>query len=92
MFRSYQKELIASKAKNISFCSNENGMAELDFIFERNGQFIPIEVKAGENLQAKSLRVFHEKHPEIHCLRTSLSYFRKEDWMTNVPLYAMGIL
>jgi predicted AAA+ superfamily ATPase len=86
------QELVAKKAKNLSYWTNENGMAEVDFIFEREGQFIPIEVKAGENLQAKSLRVFHEKHPQIHCFRTSLSDFRKEDWMTNIPIYAMDIL
>ena len=86
------QELVAKKAKNLSYWTNENGMAGVDFIFEREGQFIPIEVKAGENLQAKSLRVFHEKHPQIHCFRTSLSDFRKEDWMTNIPIYAMDIL
>ncbi len=84
-----QQELIAANAENISYWSNDVGVAELDFVFEHKGVFYPLEVKAAENLQSKSLRVFHEKHPELHCFRTSLSNFREEEWMTNIPLYAI---
>ena len=49
-----------------------------------------IEVKAEENLQAKSLRAFKQKHPEVHALRFSLAGFREQDWMRNIPLYAIG--
>jgi uncharacterized protein len=84
------QELVASKVENLSYWTNENGVAELDFVFERNGNFYPLEVKATENLQAKSLRIFHEQHPNIRCFRTSLSNFREESWMTNVPLYAVS--
>jgi predicted AAA+ superfamily ATPase len=84
------QELAASKVENLSYWTNENGVAELDFVFERNGNFYPLEVKATENLQAKSLRIFHEQHPNIHCFRASLSNFREESWMTNVPLYAIN--
>lgn len=84
------QELAALKVENLSYWTNENGVAELDFVFERNGNFYPLEVKATENLQAKSLRIFHEQHPNIRCFRTSLSNFREESWMTNVPLYAVS--
>jgi uncharacterized protein len=86
------QELIVAEAKNISYWVNENGTSELDFVFEKNGVFYPLEVKATENLQAKSLKVFHEKHMKIHCYRTSLSNYREEAWMTNVPLYAISTL
>ena len=86
------QEIIVAEAKNISYWVNENGTSELDFVFEKNGVFYPLEVKATENLQAKSLKVFHEKHKKIHCYRTSLSNYRKEEWMTNVPLYAISTL
>jgi predicted AAA+ superfamily ATPase len=86
------QELIASEAKNISYWVTDIGTSDLDFIFEKNGVFYPLEVKATENLQAKSLKVFHEKHKNILCYRTSLSNYRKEEWMTNVPLYAIGAL
>ena len=49
-----------------------------------------IEVKAEENLRAKSLRSFKESHPKIKSVRFSLSGYREQDWMRNVPLYAMS--
>lgn len=83
------QELISAGAENMSYWSNDTGVAEVDFVFEQSGIFYPLEVKATENLQAKSLRVFHEQHPEIRCFRTSLSNYREEEWMTNIPLYAL---
>lgn len=50
---------------------------------------MPIEVKAEENLRARSLRLVHDKYG-LHGLRTSMSGFREQDWMTNVPLWAIG--
>jgi hypothetical protein len=50
---------------------------------------VPLEVKATENLQAKSLKTFAQKNPEIHCYRTSLSNFIQESWVTNIPLYGL---
>ena len=85
------QELIQTKKNQIHYWSNDSGSAEIDFIFENESKIIPLEVKAGENLQAKSLKTFSIKHPEIHCFRTSLSDFRKETWLTNIPLYSVGI-
>jgi predicted AAA+ superfamily ATPase len=86
------QELTVANAQNISYWTNESGTAELDFLFENEGKIYPLEVKASENLQAKSLRIFHDKYPKLHCFRTSLSNYRKEEWMTNIPLYAMAKL
>ena len=83
------QELYAMQAENISYWSNENGNAELDFVFEKKGIFYPLEVKATENLQSKSLKVFYQKNKELFCYRTSLSNYRKEAWMANIPLYAV---
>jgi predicted AAA+ superfamily ATPase len=86
------QELKVSNFESISYWTNQNGVAELDFVFEKNRTFYPLEVKANENLQSKSLKIFHQKEKEIHCFRTSLSNYRKESWMTNVPLYAISSL
>jgi predicted AAA+ superfamily ATPase len=83
------QEMIASGVNNISYWTNDAGTSEIDFIFEKNSRFYPIEVKATENLQSKSLRVFKDKYPQIHCYRSSLSNYREEEWMTNAPLYAL---
>ena len=84
------QELIQTKKNQVHYWSNDSGSAEIDFIFEQNSKIIPLEVKAGENLQAKSLKTFSVKYPEIHCYRTSLSNYRKESWLTNIPLYSIG--
>ena len=51
-----------------------------------------MEVKAEENLRAKSLRVFAEKYDMKEAVRVSMSDFRQQDWMINFPLYNVGNL
>jgi len=82
------QQLISQGTGAPFYWTNDSGQAEVDFLFETKGVLFPLEVKAAENLQSKSLQVFHEKHKDIHCYRTSLSGFREEKWLTNVPLYA----
>ena len=48
-----------------------------------------IEVKAEENLRAKSLRQVVTNNPSLHGLRFSMSSYRHEDWLDNVPLYGV---
>ena len=71
------------------YYSADNSTAEIDFIIQQNGKVVPVEVKAGENLQAKSLKVYHQKYQNPVSVRTSLSDFRQDDWLTNIPLYAI---
>jgi predicted AAA+ superfamily ATPase len=72
----------------IYYWSAEKATAEIDFLIQYQNHIIPIEVKAAENLKAKSLKTYHQKFsPEI-SIRTSLSDYRKEDWLVNLPLYA----
>jgi predicted AAA+ superfamily ATPase len=86
------QELKTKGVKNLFYWANDSGAAELDFILENENKIYPLEVKSGENLQAKSLKTFSGKHPELHCYRTSLSDYRKENWMTNLPLYCISQL
>ena len=74
----------------ICYWSAEKSKSEIDFLIQHSGEFIPIEVKAEENLQAKSLRIYCQKYKPRIAIRTSMSDFRKEDWMTNLPLYAIS--
>ena len=74
----------------LNYWSNDTGSAEVDFIFEKNNQIIPLEVKSAENLRSKSLKTFHEKNKGIHCYRTSLADYIEEEWLTNIPLYGIG--
>jgi uncharacterized protein len=70
----------------------ENATAELDFVIQQENQIIPIEVKAEENLKAKSLKVFEEKFKTMHAIRCSMSKYREEDWLKNFPLYAVMLI
>lgn len=69
------------------YWTNEKGSAEIDFIFSVGSSVIPLEVKAETNLMAKSLKVYHEKFSPIISIRASMSNYKKEDWLINLPLY-----
>ena len=74
------------------YWSAEKSTGEIDFIFQSGGDIIPLEVKASENLQAKSLKNYCLKYQPNQAFRTSMSDYRKESWLTNVPLYAINVL
>ena len=82
-------ELISECNLKPYYYSADNSTAEIDFIIQQNGKVVPVEVKAGENLQAKSLKVYHQKYQNPVSVRTSLSDFRQDEWLTNIPLYAI---
>lgn len=85
------QQLKCSNNIEIYYWSSEQGIAEIDFLIQVKGRVIPVEVKAEENLKAKSLKSFRDKfHPEI-SIRTSMSDFRKEETMTNLPLYGISV-
>ena len=72
------------------YWSAENSRGEVDFLVQCEGRIYPIEVKAEENLRAKSLAAFNERYEGVHPRRFSLSGYRDQGWMSNVPLYAIG--
>lgn len=74
----------------IFYYTNERGSCEVDFVIDNGEQTVPVEVKAEVNLKAKSLKTYREKfHPTI-SVRASMADYRKEDWLVNLPLYALG--
>lgn len=83
-------ELKSNKDIPIFYWSAERATAEIDFLIQLGIDVIPIEVKSSENLQAKSLKAFIEKYNTIKNIRTSMSDYRKEEKLINIPLYAIG--
>lgn len=73
----------------VYYYSNDNSTLEIDFVVQHDTHIIPIEVKAEENLRAKSLRQFVTDNPGLHGVRFSMSDYREQDWLTNVPLWAL---
>ncbi len=73
------------------YWSGERSKNEVDFLIQRQGRIIPIEVKSGINLKSKSLRVFCEKYQIPQGIRFSTAKFLKQDWVINVPVYMAGM-
>ncbi len=84
------QQLVTIKEFNVYYWSAEKSTAEIDFVIQYQNKVIPIEVKAEENLQAKSLKIYCQKYKPNQAIRTSMSDYRKENWLTNVPLYAIN--
>ncbi len=83
------QQLKTDPSLSVYYWSSDNSRGEIDFLLQKESQIIPIEVKAKENLQAKSLRVFVEKNPGLKGVRLSMSPYREQDWLVNYPLYSV---
>lgn len=73
----------------VYYYTNDRGSCEVDFIVDTGERIIPVEVKAEMNLRAKSLKVYQEKFSPEVSVRTSMSDYKKEEWLINLPLYAI---
>lgn len=69
------------------YYSAKNSSGEIDFILQGRTNIVPLEVKAEENLKAKSLKAFCDKYKPEYAVRTSMSDYREQEWLTNIPLY-----
>ena len=73
----------------ISVFINDRNTCEVDFVIDVGDKAIPVEVKAEENLKAKSLKSYRDRFsPEI-SVRTSMADYRQDDRLINLPLYAV---
>ena len=86
------QQLRASEMDYIGYWTNDRSTVEVDFVIQNKGEIIPIEVKAAENLKAKSFKLFCEKYKPTKAIRTSLADYKQESWMTNLPLYAINTI
>lgn len=89
-------QMMASMSTPIAYYSKDNSTVEIDFVVQTEfGEIIPIEVKAEENVKSKSLRQFvtiDNAGKNMHGIRYSMRGYKPQDWMTNIPLSAAGIL
>jgi len=73
----------------IGYWTNERSTSEVDFVIQDGNDITAIEVKSGTNLRSKSLRFFFEKYKPVGVVRTSPSPYKVQDWVINIPLYAI---
>ena len=86
------QQLKEKSSFSIYYWSAENSRGEIDFLVQDEERIIPIEVKAEENLQAKSLRVFVERNQGLKGMRLSMSPYREQDWLANYPVYSISAI
>lgn len=81
------QQFIADLGVEAYYYSTEKSSGEIDFLLQGRNSVLPVEVKAEENLRAKSLKSFCEKYHPAYAVRTSMSDYREQEWMINIPLY-----
>lgn len=81
------QQFIADLGVEAYYYSTEKSSGKIDFLLQGRNSVLPVEVKAEENLRAKSLKSFCEKYHPAYAVRTSMSDYREQEWMTNIPLY-----
>lgn len=83
------QQLKTVKGVDTYYWTNDRGNAEIDFLIDTGSVVVPIEVKAETNLKAKSLKTFCEKYNPKMAIRTSMTDYKQEDWLLNLPLWAV---
>lgn len=73
----------------VFYHKTDDSRLELDFVIQREGRLLPIEVKAGGNVRANSLSQMLKENPELKAVRYSMLPYKEQGQMTNVPLYAV---
>jgi len=84
------QELRLDSDRYIGYWTNDRSTSEVDFVIQDRGRVIPVEVKSGETLRAKSFKIFCDKYKPAVAIRTSMSDYREESWLVNLPLYAIA--
>ncbi|MCC8049559.1 MAG: ATP-binding protein [Clostridiales bacterium] len=85
----YVLQQIVSDTSYTPYYFSSSSHSEIDFMVQKNGGIVPVEVKAEENLKAKSLKAYCDKYHPDYAVRTSMADYREQDWMVNLPLYAI---
>ncbi len=73
----------------IYYHSTDDSRLELDFLIQSDGCLLPIEVKSGESVRSNSLSVLLQKTPGLKAFRYSLRPYKEQNFLTNIPLYAV---
>lgn len=86
------QQLQLMEETEIHYWSPNTGIAEVDFVIQTAGQIVPIEVKAEQNLRAKSLAEFIKRYTPAMVIRTSMAPYDKGEKITDLPLFAISLL
>lgn len=85
------QQILSSGISDIYYYSADDSRMEMDFLMQREGALLPVEVKGGTSIKSTSLHNYLMDHPGIQAIRYSMLPYKKQDFLTNIPLYAVGI-
>jgi predicted AAA+ superfamily ATPase len=74
----------------VYYWANGKNTAEVEFVVQYENKIIPIEVKAGKNIKARSLASYREQFKPETAVRASLADYGKNKGLVSIPLYAAG--
>lgn len=83
------QELISSTDYTPYYFGTDSARFEQDFMIQQGMNVVPIEVKAAVTVHSQSLKAFHEKYHPEKSIRFSLQKYKEQEWMVNIPLYAV---
>ncbi len=83
------EEILSSTQYTPYYYSGDKSVYETDFLIQKKGAVIPVEVKAEENVKSKSLRVYYDKFKPEYAVRFSSLDYVDQGWMLNIPLWAV---
>ncbi|MBR6475891.1 MAG: ATP-binding protein [Lachnospiraceae bacterium] len=83
------QQLVSDTKYTPYYYSGEKSVYEVDFLIQKGSDIIPLEVKAEDNLKSKSLKYFYDKFKPGGAIRTSTALYREQEWMKNIPLWAI---
>lgn len=83
------QQFFSSAGENLFYYTNENSTMEIDFVFQTSRVY-PVEVKAEENLKSKSLSTVLKNNSALYGVRFSMSSYKMQESMVNVPLALCG--
>lgn len=86
----YALEQFILKHDNLYYYTNDRNSAEIEFLIEYSGNIVPVEVKAGINLKAKSLKTYIDKYNPVKALRFSLADYKETNNLIDIPLYVIN--
>ena len=84
----YVYSQLATTGIPVYYHTVEKSRIELDFVIQLNDNVYPLEVKAEENVKAKSMKMFIDNHTELKGIRLSMKGYENQSWLENIPLYA----
>lgn len=87
----YVAQILYAKTREIYYWQL-GSMYEVDFLINIDGDIVPIEVKASDNVTSKSLKYYIERYKPEYSIRISTKNFGFQNNIKSIPLYSAHLL